>query len=171
MQLDIVPIPGYPHYFATKNGEIWGNRTGNGAVLGEPRRLQLLPCGDYTHVVICFAGMKPKRMLVHRLILLTFVGKCPPKCECDHINGDGHDNRLENLRWVTHSENCANMYSRAGGAPWRKGERSPNAKLHDLAVNEIRSLYNAGARQCDLARGYAVSASLISMVVRSLVRL
>jgi hypothetical protein len=49
-----------------------------------------------------------KRHLVHRLVLETFIGPCPPKYECDHINRVCHDNRVENLRWVTRVENCAN---------------------------------------------------------------
>jgi len=42
---------------------------------------------------------------VHKLVLLAFVGPAPYKHECRHLNGNPSDNRLENLRWGTRSEN------------------------------------------------------------------
>lgn len=48
---------------------------------------------------------KGNSVCVHSLVLTTFIGEAPPKHECLHINGDPADNRLENLRWGTRSEN------------------------------------------------------------------
>ena len=42
---------------------------------------------------------------VHELVLLAFVGPAPIKHECRHLNGKPADNRLENLKWGTRSEN------------------------------------------------------------------
>lgn len=56
--------------------------------------------------VVC---IQRKHCLVHRLICEAFHGVCPPdKCQADHINRDKSDNRSENLRWVTRSENQRN---------------------------------------------------------------
>ncbi len=41
---------------------------------------------------------------VHRLVLETFVGPCPEGKTCDHKNRVRDDNRIENLRWATASE-------------------------------------------------------------------
>lgn len=49
-------------------------------------------------------GRRNTRM-VHELVLTAFVGPRPAHCECRHLNGDPADNRLENLRWGTRSEN------------------------------------------------------------------
>jgi hypothetical protein len=49
--------------------------------------------------------IKWKRFLVHRLVLETFVGPCPPNHETRHMNGRRHDNKLQNLQWGTHAEN------------------------------------------------------------------
>lgn len=46
---------------------------------------------------------------VHRLVLETFVGFAPEgKPQADHINRVRDDNRVENLRWVSRSENQRN---------------------------------------------------------------
>ena len=46
----------------------------------------------------------------HRLVALAFHPETHDKerCEVDHINGDRTDNRAENIRWVTRSENRRN---------------------------------------------------------------
>lgn len=46
--------------------------------------------------------------LVHRLVAETFIpnfNNCP---ELDHIDGNPVNNRVENLKWVTHKENMNN---------------------------------------------------------------
>ena len=50
---------------------------------------------------------------MHRAILSRMVGRDLPSKElCDHLNGDGLDNRRENLRLATHTQNSRN---RQGG--------------------------------------------------------
>lgn len=44
----------------------------------------------------------------HRVIWYYFNGEIPEGMEIDHINGIRDDNRLENLRLVTHTENVNN---------------------------------------------------------------
>ena len=43
---------------------------------------------------------------VHRLVAFTFLGNPPPDKPCvDHKNANTHDNRVENLEWVSQKEN------------------------------------------------------------------
>ena len=55
-------------------------------------------------VNLCRDGQMSWR-LVHRLVLEAFRGSCPDGHECCHYDDDPTNNRLENLRWDTRSEN------------------------------------------------------------------
>jgi len=46
---------------------------------------------------------------VHRLVLITFVGNCPENFECDHLDRNPSNNKLENLKWKTKIDNLKNM--------------------------------------------------------------
>lgn len=49
-----------------------------------------------------------KDRFVHRLIAETFIPNPENKPQIDHFNRNRADNKVENLRWVTYSENSRN---------------------------------------------------------------
>ena len=61
----------------------------------------------YMRITLCKDG-KVKTFLVHRLLGLAFIPNTLNKPCIDHINRITDDNRIENLRWATHSENNQN---------------------------------------------------------------
>lgn len=65
-------------------------------------------CG-YLHVWLQHQG-KRKIAMVHRLVCEAFIKNLESKSQVNHINGIKSDNRLENLEWVTPSENIQHCY-------------------------------------------------------------
>jgi hypothetical protein len=58
--------------------------------------------------VIIRKNKQPYCRKVYRLVLEAFSPNIDNKPQIDHINRNRIDDRLENLRWVTSSENCRN---------------------------------------------------------------
>ena len=59
----------------------------------------------YWRVKLC-NGNTQKEYFLHRLIAQAFIPNPENKPEINHINGIKTDNRIENLEWVTRSENA-----------------------------------------------------------------
>jgi hypothetical protein len=80
-----------------------------GNVRGQDGIRLLKPKTDngYKRISICNNGITKYRM-VHHLVMEAFVGERPVGYETDHINRNPSDNRLENLRYCSRSENMLN---------------------------------------------------------------
>lgn len=50
-----------------------------------------------------------KRFLIHRLVMINFIGIDENKLDVNHKDGNKLNNRLDNLEWVTKSENSKHM--------------------------------------------------------------
>lgn len=69
------------------------------------------------------------RYAAHRLAWLYVYGEWPKK-EIDHINGVRSDNRIENLRDVTHAMNLLNQVSATGTTFRPNGSWEASSKSH-----------------------------------------
>ena len=98
---------------------------------------------------------------IHRLVLEAFIESCPEQKECNHKNGIKTDNRLENLEWVTHSQNEKHKYNTLGYIGPR-GERQGNSKLTTIEVLAIRQLCKRGYNQSRIAEWFNVTRGTIN---------
>jgi hypothetical protein len=96
-------------------------------------------------VALCRDG-KPQRRSVHSLVLLAFVGPCPPGQEGCHGDGNPGNNHVGNLRWDTRRENALDR-ARHGTDPQRNKTHCPRRHLL-TAPNLVRSHAAAGRREC-----------------------
>ena len=99
-----------------------------------------------------------QKMRVHRLVLLAFVGPSP--LPVDHKDWNITNNRLDNLRYCTASEN--NSHKR----PYQKmkvvnGKKAVQAKLNADQVTTIKKLLRDGERKTDIAKKFDVSFTCI----------
>ena len=63
-------------------------------------------------IVINFKSPIKGRFQAHRLIWLMVTGEDPGDLEIDHKNRDPKDNRWDNLRLSSRSQNCANKITK-----------------------------------------------------------
>lgn len=76
------------------------------------------------------------RKSIHRLVAEAFIPNVEGKKQVNHINHNRLDNRIENLEWVTVSENIKHSHQKAG----RKSCRIPVIR-RDLDGTEVRYEY------------------------------
>jgi hypothetical protein len=75
-------------------------------------------------------------------VLEAFVGPSPPNYDCNHKNGIKNDNRVENLEWVTKSENMQHRIYVLGikHNNFKKGKDHPRYNRFG-AANQIAKTY------------------------------
>lgn len=79
-------------------------------------------------IVRLLKNKKSKDYKIHRLVATCFLSNNFNRTEIDHINCNRSDNRVENLKWVNHKENCNNPITKQNYSKCRIGDLSPLAK-------------------------------------------
>lgn len=159
-----VPIEGFAGYEVSNKGSVssfWKNRT---RVLSKTRKIlkQHLSNG-YPKVVLCSNGVHFNRM-VHRLVAVAFLGKPPAGLEVNHKNGDRKDSRLENLEYVTRSENTKHAY-RMGFQEPRIGDENEQCRIKESYLGLISAMLLEGKTQSHIAAIFGVTQPTISKIV------
>ena len=94
--------------------------------------------------------IKRKAYRVHRLICSAFNGKPHKGYDVDHINGDKADNRLENLRWASRSQNLRGHRKSHGRSKYRGVSR--NGKRWGAQV--LRKRYGSFDTELEAAKRF-----------------
>lgn len=106
---------------------------------------------------------KRKTEKVHKLVALSFIENPLHLPEIDHKNANKKDNRVENLRWVTGSQNCNNPLALVKNSVSHYAEKNGNARA---VVQYTRNGEKIREWKClaDAERCVGVNHSKISLV-------
>jgi len=96
-------IQGYPNYLIYPDGRVFTKKRERvkGGFLKPNKN------NGYPYVILCNEN-KQKTFKIHILVAIHYIPNPDNKDFVDHINRIRDDNRVENLRWATKSENERN---------------------------------------------------------------
>ena len=144
----------------------------------------------YVRAILFDGQGEKKRYFVHRLVAEAFIPNPDNKPMVNHIDGDKTNNCVENLEWVTASENMKHAYYTLkrkmgfaygfGGSDvvWNKGKDIKTLRpeigkkitktglAHCSSRNvDIIALYKAGHKAKDIAKQYNICTRQIHTII------
>jgi hypothetical protein len=157
---DVVNYEG--DYLVSNFGRIRRISRASGTTVG----LILKPKHIRKYLTVCLYKNKLGRnFFVHRLVTSAFIGNLPSNYQVNHKYGNGNNNNLNNLEYVTPKQNINHAHLK-GLMPSQKGENNPQAKLRKCDVLKIRLMaekFNTNHRV--LANRFCISQPCVTLIV------
>lgn len=157
------PVVGYEtHYVVSNKGRVKG--------IGKKSKYRLLvPMvhqQGYERVRLSVGG-KHRFFLVHRLVATAFIPNPDNKATVNHLDGNKHNNCVENLEWATQAENNLHAHRTGLALTTERQIKSSclRAKITKQQVKDIIKLYKQGRSLLDLSKLYQISKSQVCRIV------
>lgn len=154
-------VPGYEGVYRVSNQGRVKRLAGSPKCLKE-RVLKPIVQKGYHYVCLSIESVVI-RIGVHQLVLLAFVGPSLGLWT-NHKSGIKHDNRPENLEYVTPGENAKHAYA-IGLQPDRNGYNNPAAKLTPEVARQIRALASAGVSRREIVKQIGFGKTTVRNVI------
>lgn len=116
----------------------------------------------YVRVELSQSG-NGKKYLLHRLLAQAFIPNPNGKPQVNHIDGNPRNNRLDNLEWVTRSENQLHAYRLGLQVGYKKPTPLSDAHKKSLCGSRWkgeRRIYHANGREFETPEAAAVAFGL-----------
>lgn len=148
------PLYNWPGYRVSNTGIVQTCKLRRGGLTDVWRDMDCSIVKGHYRIQLSCNNQRQQRY-VHELVLINFVGFAPPGMLCRHLDGNGLNNNLSNLKWGTSQEN-SNDRVKHGNSP--TGTKSNIATLSDGKVVAMRTLYRTGNETfASLGRQFGVS--------------
>jgi hypothetical protein len=138
------PIPEFPGYGIDTDGIVWCCLALGYKSVGyvrEWRKIGLRLNKSGKLYAALYRDNKQYNIAVHKLVIGTFIGPCPPGKECCHFDDDGTNNRLRNLRYDTHA---GNLEDRDRNGRTAIGSRHARAKHVESEIAKAKGMMLRG---------------------------
>jgi len=176
-------------YAITKDGQIWSypnsSRNPSGMWLKPTKyKTKRIVVKDYRTLRVCLWKNKQMRSFsIHRLVAGTYIPNPENKLQVNHKDGNSLNNHVDNLEWVTGSENmqhasgngllvqytekqCKNR-SEMGKKYWKCTVKA-RRKFNMAEAKMIKDIYNITHRSfAAISRAYNVSAKTIENICKN----
>jgi hypothetical protein len=148
-------------YTVTKDGRVFSNYFKNRSTLKKlkvPRELKpATHKNGYKRV-----GIAGSLYSIHRIMAVVFLGLPEKFMVAGHINDIKSDNRVENLKWMSMSENSKNAIL---NNKFGIGSENGNSKLTQQDITSIWQLRNKKTPVAEIAKKFNVSQSTVFYIL------
>lgn len=160
------PISGYEGIFSVSSlGRIRNECVKRGNQYVGKIRIGKKHKDNYLSIRMCH-NYKVNIFRIHNLVAKAFIGERPENYVVNHKDGDKANNKLENLEYLSRSQNAYHAV-KMNRWPDCRGSKHYASRFKDEDIKNIRDLYKKGEKQKSIAIKFNTNQCYISQIVNN----